>query len=147
MAMLKKALFALLGAAAFAAVLPARAHDVPGGHAPAEAGKEARAILQQLGLPDAAGRNGTMLTVSYSPGQASLPHVHPGSVFAYVLEGEVESQMEGEQPMRYKAGQYWYESPRHPHVVSRNVSDTQPARLLVWLMTGEGEEIALPYKK
>lgn len=138
---------AVAGAIAFTAALPALAHDVPDGHAPAEVGKETRAILQKLGLPDAAGKNGIMLTVTYAPGQASLPHVHPGSVFAYVLEGEVESQMEGEEPVHYKAGQYWYESPKHPHIMSRNASDSQPAKLLVWLMVGEGEAVALPYKK
>ena len=31
-----------------------------------------------------------MLTVTFAPGQASVPHVHPGSVFAYVLEGTLE---------------------------------------------------------
>jgi quercetin dioxygenase-like cupin family protein len=145
--MFRKVLITVLGAAAIAAVLPAIAHDVAGGHPPAEAGKETRAILQKLGLPDAVGKDAVMLTVTYAPGQASLPHVHPGSVFAYVLEGEVESQMEGEQPMKYKAGQYWYESPRHPHIMSRNVSDSQPAKLLVWLMVGDGEAVAQPYKK
>jgi len=132
--------YALLGAAAIAFAQPVLAHDVP------EAGKESRAILQKSGLPDAAGKTGVMLTVSYAPGQASLPHVHPGSVFAYVLEGEVESQMEGEAPVRYKAGQSWYESPKHPHIMSRNASDTKPAKLLVWLMVGDGEAIAQPYK-
>jgi quercetin dioxygenase-like cupin family protein len=117
------------------------------GHASPEVGKEGREILHKLGLPDAGGKQGVMLTVTYAPGQASLPHLHPGSVFAYVLEGEVESQMEGEQPERYKAGQSWYESPKHPHVTSRNVSDTQPAKLLVWMVIGEGEPVAQPYKK
>lgn len=138
---------ALACAIALAAAQPVLAHDVPGEHAPAEVGKETRAILQKLGLPDAAGKNGVMLTVTYAPGQASLPHVHPGSVFAYVLEGEVESQMEGEAPVHYKAGQYWYESPKHPHIMSRNASDTQPAKLLVWLMVNEGEAVAQPYQK
>ena len=36
-----------------------------------------------------------MLTVSFKPGQVSAPHVHPGSVFVYVLEGTVQTQLEG----------------------------------------------------
>lgn len=145
--MLKKALLPLLGAAAIAAVLPVQAHDVPGGHGKPVAGKERLDILQHLGLPDAAGRNGIMMTVTFAPGQASVPHVHPGSVFAYVLEGELESQMEGEQPVRYKAGQSWYEAPGHPHVLARNASGAKPAKLLVWLMTGDGEAPVQPYTK
>jgi hypothetical protein len=31
--------------------------------------------------------------------------------------------------------------------MSRNVSDSQPAKLLVWLMVGDGEAVAQPYKK
>jgi quercetin dioxygenase-like cupin family protein len=144
--MLNKALLPLIGAAAFAAaVLPAQAHDLAGGHA--APGRERLQVLQEQQLPDVAGRTGHMLTVTFAPGQTSVPHVHPGSVFAYVLEGEVESQMEGEQPVRYKAGQSWYEAPNHPHVLARNTSDRKPAKLLVWLLTADGEAPVSPLKK
>ena len=138
--MLKKALLPLIGATAFAAAVPpAQAHDA--------AGKERLQVLQEQHLPDAAGRTGHMLTVTFAPGQASVPHVHPGSVFAFVLEGEVESQMEGEQPVRYKAGQSWYEAPNHPHILARNTSKSKPAKLLVWLLTADGEAPVSPLKK
>ena len=119
----------------------AQAHDGP------HPGQESRAVLQALPLPDAPGKKGIMLTVTYEPGQASKPHRHPGSVFAYVLEGEVVSQLDDGAPVTYKAGQSWYESPHAAHVVSRNASDTKPARLLVWLMVGEGEQVAEPINK
>jgi quercetin dioxygenase-like cupin family protein len=147
MAMLKKALWTVLGTAAFAAAVAAQAHDVPGAHAKPVAGQEKLDFLQHLKLPDAAGKQGAMVTVTFAPGQESIPHVHPGSVFAYVLEGEIESQMEGEKPVRYKAGQSWYETPKQPHVLARNVSDTKPAKLLVWLMGDEGEALVQPVKK
>ncbi|WP_370467972.1 cupin domain-containing protein [Nitrospira sp. KM1] len=67
-------------------------------------------------------------------------HVHPGSVIAYVLEGSVVSQSENEKPVTYTAGQSWYESPKRPHVVSRNGSKTEPAKLLVFLLSKEGEK-------
>jgi quercetin dioxygenase-like cupin family protein len=110
-------------------------------------GQEQVVPLLQQALPDAAGKKAVMLTVNYAPGQASAPHFHPGSVFAYVLEGEVTSQLEGQRPVTYKAGEYWYEPPKAPHIVSRNASTTAPARLLVWLMVGEGEQAKLPLKK
>ncbi len=93
-----------------------------------------------------AGKVATMLTVDYTPGAASDPHVHPGSVFAYVLEGTVVTQVEGEQPMTYAKGQNWYESPKKPHVVSRNASVTKPAKLLVLLLSQEGEALKVPVK-
>ncbi|MGO4376854.1 cupin domain-containing protein [Pseudoduganella sp. RAF53_2] len=135
--MLKRAIFAAIGAAVFAVGLPSQAHDAA----------DNATVLQKHALPEAPGHTGIMLTVNYAPGQSSPAHVHPGSVFAYVMEGEVESQLEGEAPVKYKAGQFWYESPKHPHVVSRNASKTKPAKLLVVLMVGDGEEILQPYKK
>lgn len=107
--------------------------------------EKVRPIMHQF-LPDVPDRKVTMVTVSYEPGQASKPHLHPGSVFAYVLEGSVVSQLEGEEAKTYTQGQSWYEPPRAHHLVSRNASDSQPAKLLVWLLGGENEPVkqALP---
>lgn len=122
---------------------PAFAHD-PENAAP---GKETVIPFKRQALPDVPGKNVIMAAVNYAPGQASDPHVHPGSVFAYVLEGEVTSQLEGQPPVTYKAGDSWYEPPQAPHVVSKNASATQPAKLLVWLLVGDGEALKQPYKK
>jgi len=84
------------------------------------------------------------VSVDYAPGAASDPHVHPGSVFAYVLEGTVITQLEGEQPMTYTKGQSWYELPKKPHMVSRNASVTEPAKLLVLLLSQVGEALKVP---
>ncbi len=103
-------------------------------------------VLMKQSLADMAGKEATVLTVDYAPGAASDPHVHPGSVFVYVLEGTVVAQLEGEQPMTYTKGQSWYLSPKKPHVVSRNASVTEPAKLLVFLLSQEGEAIRVPVK-
>lgn len=107
---------------------------------------------QRVGVDEAAfGQHGresghNALTVDYAPGATSDPHVHPGSVFAYVLEGTVVTQLEGGQPMTYSKGQSWYESPKKPHMVSRNASVTEPAKLLVLLLSQEGEALKVPVK-
>jgi quercetin dioxygenase-like cupin family protein len=137
---IKLALAALLCAGSLLAAAPVSAHD--GAH-----GQETRKLLQNKALPDMPGKIGIMATVTYAPGQASAPHRHPGSVFAYVLEGEVVSQLDDEAPVTYKAGESWYEAPRIRHSVSRNASATKPAVLLVWLVTGDGEPIAVPIEK
>ena len=103
-------------------------------------------VLMKQSLADMAGKVATVLTVDYAPGAASDPHVHPGSVFAYVLEGTVVTQLEGEQPMTYTKGQSWYESPKKPHVVSKNASVKEAAKLLVLLLSQEGEVLTLPVK-
>ncbi len=101
-------------------------------------------LLMKQPLSDMAGKVAAVLTVDYAPGAASDPHVHPGSVFAYVVEGAVVTQLEGEQPMTYTKGQSWYEAPKKPHVVSKNASKTEPAKLLVFLLSQEGEAIKVP---
>jgi len=102
-------------------------------------------LLQQQQPSNAPGKNAIMLTVSYAPGEASPAHQHPGAVMAYVLEGAVISKLNGEPEKTYKAGDYWYEAPGTVHSVSRNASDTQPAKLLVWSLVEEGSEVTLPY--
>ena len=113
------------------------------GQAPVLAGDSVSVLMKQP-LADTAGKVATMLTVDYAPGAASDSHVHPGSVFAYVLEGTVVTQLEGEQLMTYSKGQSWYESPKKPHMVSRNASVTEPAKLLVLLLSQEGEVLKVP---
>ncbi len=103
-------------------------------------------VLMKRRLADMTGKEATVITVDYAPGAASDPHVHPGSVFAYVLEGAVVSQLEGEKPVTYTKGQSWYESPKKPHVVSKNASKTEPAKLLVFLLSQEGESLKVPMK-
>ena len=127
---------ALAMSLALAAAPWATAHDA--------AGEEKVTPLQMQKLPDVPGKQVAMAVVSYEPGQASTPHFHSGSVFAYVLEGEVVSQLEGQPPVTYKAGDSWYEPPRAPHLVSRNASGTRPAKLLAWLLMDEGGQIKQP---
>lgn len=38
--------------------------------------------------------------------------------------------MEGEKPMTYTTGQSWYESPKKPHVVSKDAGQTERDKLL-----------------
>lgn len=93
-----------------------------------------------------AGKRATLITVDYAPGQATPPHFHPGSVFAYVLEGSVESRLGSEKPVVYTKGQSWHEGPKQPHLISRNASTVEPAQLLVILLSDKDEPITMPIK-
>jgi len=103
-------------------------------------------VLLKERLADMAGKEGTVITVDYAPGAASNPHFHPGSVFAYVLEGAVVSQLGDGNPITYTKGQSWYEPPKRPHVISKNASKTEPAKLLVFLLSQESEPLVVPMK-
>ncbi|VVN75940.1 cupin domain-containing protein [Pseudomonas fluorescens] len=110
-------------------------------------GKEKLNILQEHQLSNAPGQKAMMLTVDYAPGQASVPHMHQGSAMAYVLEGEVTSQVNDEKAITYKAGESWYEAAGSRHPVSANASATKPAKLLVFILMGEKDEVLTPLKK
>ena len=88
-----------------------------------------------------------VITVDYAPGASTPPHEHPGATYAYVLKGAVVSQF-GDEPHTYTEGQMWSETPHQHHVVSRNASATEPARLLVFMIAPHGEALTtmLPSK-
>ncbi|QNK01089.1 cupin domain-containing protein [Dyella telluris] len=108
-----------------------------------DGGEELVQPLMKQALADVPGKNVMMATVTLAPGQSAAPHLHPGSIFAYVLEGAVTSQLEGQEPKTYTAGQSWYEPPRAHHLVTRNAGN-RPATLLVWAIVGPQDPIKLP---
>ena len=79
-----------------------------------------------------------MLTVTYPPAGASLPHRHDAQVFVYVLEGELTMQVRGSPAVTLRAGQTFYESPDDIHEVSANASKTAPAKFLVVSIKDKG---------
>jgi quercetin dioxygenase-like cupin family protein len=87
--------------------------------------------LFQTDLPDIEGREAVILEVVYPPGVASSSHRHNAHTFVYVLEGTVVMQVAGGEPQTLVAGQTFYETPDDIHSVSRNASDTEPAKILV----------------
>ena len=95
------------------------------------------------------GKSLVALFVDYAPGGASLPHVHAKSafIFAYVLSGEVESQVDDGPKRVYRAGESWYETPGSTHRVSRNASTTEPAKLLaVFIVDTDEKNLTTPLK-
>lgn len=110
-------------------------------------GQEQVSILQDHKLLNAPGKQAILLTVDYAPGQRSVAHSHAGSVFAYVEEGEVISQLKGEEAKHYKAGESWYEPAGSVHLQSRNASESKPAKLVVWMLKGPKEAVLEPYKQ
>lgn len=79
-----------------------------------------------------------MITLTMPPGAASSPHQHTGPVFAYILEGELENQVEPGQPKKYKPGDFFYEPPRHIHRIMRNLSSTKELKLLIVQIEEQG---------
>jgi quercetin dioxygenase-like cupin family protein len=102
--------------------------------------------LFQHDLPDLTikGWSVTAIEVNYKPGQASAAHRHPGITIACVLEGEVVSKIGDGPEKTYAVGEMFLETPGQLHAVSRNASDTKPARLLAILMAEKGVPLTTP---
>lgn len=101
-------------------------------------------VLQEQLLKNAPGKKAMMIEVDYKPGQSSIAHKHEGTAMAYVLDGEVISQVKGEKAITYKKGQFWYEPAGSEHLVSKNASSTKPAKLLVFMVLAPDEQVLIP---
>ena len=86
-------------------------------------------------LADLPGREVRMTLLDRIPGNASLPHRHPGHhTFGYVVEGQYELGINGAPTRMLKAGDTFYEPPGALHSVSRNASSTQNLKIVVFMV-------------
>jgi quercetin dioxygenase-like cupin family protein len=77
-------------------------------------------------LADLPGREVRMTLLDRVPGNASLPHRHPGHhTFGYVVEGTYELGVNNQPTRTLKAGDTFYEPPGALHSVSRNAGNSQ----------------------
>jgi quercetin dioxygenase-like cupin family protein len=87
----------------------------------------------------------TVSHVDYAPGRVGAVHHHAGFVLAYVLEGAVITKISGQGEERtYTTGQMFYEPPGATHEVSKNASQTQPAKLLAMIFAKKGSTLTTP---
>jgi len=80
----------------------------------------------------------TATHVDYPPGYSSRPHQHPGFTLVYVVQGSVVAKVSGGDERTYAAGEMFFEQPGSVHEVSRNASQTQPAKLLALIFAKKG---------
>jgi len=98
-------------------------------------------------IPNIAGKSLVALVVDYAPGGSSPAHTHAKSafIFAYVLAGAIESQVNDGSKRTFSAGESWSELPGDRHPVSRNASATEPAKLLaVFIVDANDKELVTP---
>ena len=87
----------------------------------------------------------TTVEVAYEPGEAGQPHRHPGPIFGYVLEGELELGLGDQAVKTLKAGETFYEPTGILHRVSRNPGSKARTRVLaVILHPRDAKSIVLP---
>lgn len=116
--------------------------------APARAAGDAKVTeLMTRPLEGVPGKEVTMITVEYPPGSVDPVHRHNASTFVYVLEGNIEMQMEGAEKVKLHPGDTFYEDPKGVHLVGRNLSDTEPAKFVVVLVKNQGAPILVPVQR
>ena len=124
---------------------------LPFGSVLADAPKEKNAkvtIVYEHELPNVPGKSIKGVLVEYGPGGFSSGHTHAKSAFIYatVLEGAINSQINDGPVKTYKAGQNFSEMPGDRHGVSANASKTKPAKLLAVFVVDTNEtELTIPF--
>jgi quercetin dioxygenase-like cupin family protein len=112
------------------------------GHVPSDMKVfSARDIAEKL---DGKDTRATTYEVTIEPGKGSMPHRHPGPVFAYILEGEYEWAVKDQPVKRLKAGDTFYEPALCLHRISRNPGKAATRLLVVMLHPRDAEELVIP---
>jgi len=127
-----KAIFAALLTTAVLSFTAAASAHAPG---------EAVAPNFSHAISNIPGKSLIAVEVNYAPGGASAAHTHAKSAFiyAYVVSGAIESQVDDGPARIYTAGQAFYEEPGAHHRISRNASKTAPAKLLAVFIVDTGD--------
>jgi quercetin dioxygenase-like cupin family protein len=101
-------------------------------------------LLKQV-LAELPGREVVMITLDIPPGGGSPPHRHPGHyIFGYVLEGTYKIKLDQGAETIVSKGQIFYEAPGQLHAISANASQTEPAKVLVFIVAESGKPITVP---
>lgn len=88
------------------------------------------ALRHDLGVP---GREVIQVRVDFDPGIAFGKHSHPGAEIAYVLEGTLEYQFEGQVPVTLKAGEALFIPTGTIHA-AKNVGNGNAAELATYIV-------------
>ena len=88
------------------------------------------ALRHDLGVP---GREVIQVRVDFDSGVAFGRHSHPGAEVAYVLEGTLEYQLEGQPPVTLKAGEALFIPAGTIHA-AKNVGSGNAAELATYIV-------------
>lgn len=119
-----------------------RATALPAGNTLGTTGGETVTVVADTPIPNVPGKRLVSRVIDYPPGEGTAPHRHARSAFiyAYVLSGEIRSQLDDEPARVYRAGETWFENPGAHHRVSVNASNTKPARLLAVIVVDTADK-------
>ncbi|MGO7585851.1 cupin domain-containing protein [Rhizobium ruizarguesonis] len=82
--------------------------------------------------------------VDFAPGVLAPSHTHPGEEIAFVIEGTLEYQLEGRQPVTLKAGQSLFIPTGVTHS-AKNVGSGKASELATYIVR-KGAPLVVPAK-
>ncbi|MFK0335498.1 cupin domain-containing protein [Rhizobium sp. NPDC090275] len=132
-----------------ASLATASAHDVTRPELVHDTKDAKVTLVYEHPLPDVAGKSVKGVLVEYGPGGYSSAHTHAKSalIYATVLEGAIQSAVNGGETKTFTAGQNFTELPGDHHDVSANASKTEPAKLLaVFVVDTDDTVLTTPRK-
>ncbi|WP_455273547.1 cupin domain-containing protein [Rhizobium herbae] len=91
-----------------------------------------------------AGNEAVQVRVDFNPGAFAVNHKHPGEEVAYVLEGTLEYQLEGREPVMLKAGESLFIPSGVAHS-AKNVGEGKASELATYIVA-KGQPIFVPVK-
>ena len=93
---------------------------------------------------DVPGHETVQVRVDFAPGALAPKHHHPGEEIAYVIEGSLEYQLDGQKPVTLEAGQSLFIPSGVAHS-ARNVGTSKASELATYIVT-KGSPLVVPVK-
>ncbi len=93
-------------------------------------------LKQDMSIPD---REGVMVLVELPPGAAEGRHTHHAEVFAFVLEGSISLENEGNPTVTLKGGDVFHIAPGKVHQATN--TGAVPAKLAVVFVAEKGQPL------
>ena len=104
-----------------------------------------RTELLKTAIEGMDGKEGVMYVAELAPGATAGKHFHPGPEFAYILDGTLTLEPEGQAPKTFKAGEAFHNPAKIVHD-AKNMSTTGPTKVLVFMLIEKGQPLATPVK-
>jgi quercetin dioxygenase-like cupin family protein len=102
-----------------------------------------RTELLKTAVEGMEGKEAVMYMAELAPGATAGKHFHPGPEFAYILDGSLILENEGQAPKTFKAGETFHNPAKIVHD-AKNASPTAPTKVLVFMLIETGQPLATP---
>ncbi|MBD3679007.1 MAG: cupin domain-containing protein [Rhodobacteraceae bacterium] len=109
---------------------------------PASAENMVNPVLKTM-LEEMPNTEANVVVFDVDPGWKTDHHIHPGQLFVYVMEGGLRLDVDGQEPVVYRAGEAFYEVP-NLGMIGANVSATERAKFVVFQFGEPGKPLMVP---